>query len=141
MRSIDENGHIPSLERSIKEWLTLIDEADNAHCPHRRASYCDALIEVLRETFTDDRLEAICTAEREGPKPLTLAEMKERVGKKYVWRKAKKQARPIVITEIDDKAIHYMSIGFSECWTSIDHISSGAVMFFDHEPKESEEQL
>lgn len=53
--------------RTIKEWLSEIDKADNEHNPRRRADLSDALVIELRGIFgTDDRLEEICNAERDG---------------------------------------------------------------------------
>lgn len=52
--------------RTIKDWLKLIDKADSEHSPSRRADYADAFVDVLREIFDDDRLEQICSAERDG---------------------------------------------------------------------------
>lgn len=53
--------------RTIKEWLSEIDKADNEHNPSRRADLADALVIELRGIFgTDDRLTEICQAERDG---------------------------------------------------------------------------
>ena len=52
--------------RDIKEWLSEIDKADREHRPNKRADLADAFLGELREMFTDDRLQAICNAERDG---------------------------------------------------------------------------
>lgn len=51
---------------SIKELLQQIDKADAEHNPNRRADYADALIEVLRDVFTDDELAELAQAKADG---------------------------------------------------------------------------
>jgi hypothetical protein len=44
----------------------MIDDADNAHSPTSRAAYADALIDVLRDIFTDEEIQALAKAKADG---------------------------------------------------------------------------
>lgn len=51
---------------SIKELLQQIDKADAEHSPNRRADYADALVDVLRDAFSDDELAELAQAKADG---------------------------------------------------------------------------
>jgi len=49
---------------SINELLKKIDDYSNN--PSRREEWADVLVEIIREMVSDNRLEEICKAEKEG---------------------------------------------------------------------------
>ena len=54
------------MKNEISDYLRMIDDADNAHSPTSRAAYADALIDVLRDIFTDEEIQALAQAKAEG---------------------------------------------------------------------------
>ena len=54
------------MQNEISDYLRMIDDADNAHSPTSRAAYADALIDVLRDIFTDEEIQALAQAKAEG---------------------------------------------------------------------------
>jgi hypothetical protein len=54
------------MHNEISDYLRMIDDADNAHSPTSRAAYADALIDVLRDIFTDEEIQALAQAKAEG---------------------------------------------------------------------------
>lgn len=54
------------MHNEISDYLRMIDDADNAHSPTSRAVYADALIDVLRDIFTDEEIQALAQAKAEG---------------------------------------------------------------------------
>ena len=54
------------MKNEISDYLRMIDDADNAHSPRSRAAYADALIDVLRDIFTDEEIQALAQAKAEG---------------------------------------------------------------------------
>lgn len=54
------------MHNEISDYLRMIDAADNAHSPTSRAAYADALIDVLRDIFTDEEIQALAQAKAEG---------------------------------------------------------------------------
>lgn len=54
------------MHNEISDYLRMIDDADNAHSPTSRAAYADALIDVLRDIFTDEELIELAQAKAEG---------------------------------------------------------------------------
>lgn len=54
------------MKNEISDYLRMIDAADNAHSPTSRAVYADALIDVLRDIFTDEEIQALAQAKADG---------------------------------------------------------------------------
>ena len=54
------------MKNEISDYLRMIDDADNAHSPTSRAAYADALIDVLRDIFTDEEIQALAQAKADG---------------------------------------------------------------------------
>ena len=54
------------MHNEISDYLRMIDDADNAHSPTSRAVYADALIDVLRDIFTDEEIQALAQAKADG---------------------------------------------------------------------------
>lgn len=54
------------MKNEISDYLRMIDDADNAHSPTSRAAYADALIDVLRDIFTDEEIQVLAQAKAEG---------------------------------------------------------------------------
>lgn len=54
------------MKNEISDYLRMIDDADNAHSPTSRAAYSDALIDVLRDIFTDEEIQALAQAKADG---------------------------------------------------------------------------
>jgi hypothetical protein len=54
------------MKNEISDYLRMIDDADNAHSPTSRAAYADALIDVLRDIFTDEEMQALAQAKADG---------------------------------------------------------------------------
>lgn len=54
------------MHNEISDYLRMIDDADNAHSPTSRAAYADALIDVLRDIFTDEEIQALAQAKADG---------------------------------------------------------------------------
>ncbi len=51
---------------NIKGWIESIDKYDSEHDPGRRCSCADALVDELRDIFTDQELIEACAAKGEG---------------------------------------------------------------------------
>ena len=54
------------MKNEISDYLRMIDDADNAHSPTSRAVYADALVDVLRDIFTDEEIQALVQAKADG---------------------------------------------------------------------------
>ena len=115
---------------NIEQAIAYLEE-----CIQRQNSWCDytgvkemrLAIEALRKK-----------AERENPKPLTLEQLKERVGKPVYRRWRNGNGIWEVLERIEEK----MEIGNSEILVFFQHDNwfperFDRVEFFDHEPKEA----
>lgn len=92
------------MKNEISDYLRMIDDADNAHSPTSRAAYADALIDVLRDIFTDEEIQALAQAKADG----RLVELPCKVGDLIYWFWTDSEGNPE--GDIEEESILYFYI-------------------------------